>query len=499
MEKQDLFKDVIRTLVSVVEYKSKFFRGHSERVAANCIKFARYLALQKDFVNNLYFAGLLYDIGMVYIPMEIINKADTLSDDEFKIVKDHPIIAVNILSHLYFLKSALPMIRHHHENHDGSGYPDGLAGDKIPLGSKILSILDSYDAMISERPHRAAFSPDEALRQIRAGAGTIYDPLLVGEFIKFITQQQTTAPEKRSETPTAKAPMPGAAAQPSLQAHENSIQKAVSDVVIAFKRGIIEAPAFPVVISKIQDALRSTDKGLEDVARIIEQDQVVTLMLLSMSRSVHYGGNANISTVTQALSRIGMKDAQSIISAIAMKSMYETGEPRVKSLMGKFWIHAVATAHTARAIARHLHERDEESLFLLGLTHDVGKVLLLNGLAKRLFTEPDGKSVDMERMLESIQAVHASFGAALLKKWGFKNEYINAVSNHESPDYSSGTSRTNLILYLANILTRRMGYSMHEDQPESLGQVIAYLELDSAAVAAILEETKQIVQDTLAT
>ena len=507
-EKQDIFKEIIRTLVSVMEYKSDFFRGHSERVARGCVQFAGHLAAHKNITNALYISGLLHDIGMVYIPMEIVNKTEKLTDEEFKIIREHPVIAENILSHLSSLKNILPIIRHHHENFDGGGYPDGIKGDKIPAGARILSIIDSYDAMTSERPHRPALSPEKALEQIRTDAGTIYDPKLANEFIRFKAGKSPAAPEKEAEPKAKNAPAessPGDQTARSEQQTEpkaeekeggDPIQKAVTEVVLAFKRGIVDVPAFPMVIDKIESALKSPDKGLEDVARIIEQDQVITLRLLSMARSAHYGGDSNIQTVPQALSRIGMKDSQTIVTAIAMKSMYETSTPQVNEIMGKIWIHAVATANLARALARQLGEKDE-TLFLLGLTHDVGKVLLLNGLAKSLFKKEHEKDVDMAKVLESIQAVHASFGGALLKKWGFKNEIITAVINHETPDFSSGTSRTNLILYLANMLTRRIGYSIHENQPDVVGQVIAYLELDGTAIATLLDDVKQTIQKTI--
>lgn len=498
VDHQNIFRETIRTLVSVVEHKSSFFQGHSERVAANCLLFANYLNLQKFSINNLYLSSLLYDIGMVYIPMEIINKTAKLSDEEFKIVREHPVIAEKILCHLRYLKNTLPIIRHHHENYDGSGYPDGLKEDQIPVGSRILSILDGYDAMTSERPHRTALGPEAALQQIRERAGTIYHPKLAEEFIRFMMNRQKAAQETAASPKAGSAPAQSApAAKPrTVKPEENPIQKAVTEVVLAFKRGIVEVPAFPMVIQKIENALQSPDKGLEDVARIIEQDQVVTLRLLSSARSAHYGSDSNIQTVSQALSRIGMKDSRTIVNAIAMKSMYEAETPQIKDLMEKFWIHAVATAHVARAVARRLREK-EENLFLLGLTHDIGKVLLLNGLAKSLFNKENDKTVDMQNVLDSIQAVHAGFSGALLKIWGFKNEFITAVSSHETPDFSSGAVKTNLILYLANMLTRRIGYSLYEDQPDGIGQVIAYLELDGSAIVTLLEEARQTVEKTI--
>jgi len=497
MSQQDMIKEVIQTLVSVVEHKSEFFRGHSERVATQCILFSSFLTLHRDFINDLYLAGLLYDIGMVYIPMEIINKPDKLSPEEMAAVREHPVIAETILSRLSYLKKALPIIRHHHENYNGDGYPDGLRGDAIPIGSRILSLVDAYDAMTSERPHRAALPQDEALALIREGSGKTFDPHLVDEFIRFITRAKDASRGKIDPPSSPVADGRSPSEQKADAAEVDAVQKAVSDIVLAFKRGIIDTPAFPAVIHKIQNVLRSPDKSLADAARVIEQDQIVTLRLLSMSNSLHYGGGGNVKTVDLALSRIGMKEARNVISALAMKSMYAADNVEIKELMEKFWIHAIATAYATRILAARLREPDEDSLFLAGLTHDVGKVLLLNGLAARLFKNGQTNNVDMEKVLASIQAVHASFGGALLKKWNFSSELISAVINHERPDLSPVASRTSLILYLANMLTRRIGFSPYQEEPEIIKDVMIFLDIDEPAVDAILEEVSSAVEKTI--
>ena len=108
--------------------------------------------------QNLYLAGLLHDIGKLYIPLEIVQKSEKFTEDEMALLKQHPVIAEKILCHLGFLQGVLPIIRHHHEAFDGNGYPDGLKGDKIPYGAKALSLMDSFDAMTSPRPQRKALS-----------------------------------------------------------------------------------------------------------------------------------------------------------------------------------------------------------------------------------------------------------------------------------------------------------------------------------------------------
>lgn len=273
-ELQKVFKEIVRTLVSVIDYKDPFFTGRSERVATNCVRFSNYLSMPREFIENIYLAGLVCHIGMVYVPMEIIHKPDELTPEEMELIREHPKIAEKIPSNLRFFKNILPMIRHHHESFNGEGYPDGLKGENIPIGARILNVTDSFDTMTSERPHRPALSNEEALKELNAMAGQTFDPELVTKFVHFMTPKEETV---RNEGNRAVI-------------ENETIRKAVSDVVMAFKKGLIEFPAFPAVIQKIKDALKSPDKTIDDIAGMIELDQVVTLRLLSVANSVHYGG-----------------------------------------------------------------------------------------------------------------------------------------------------------------------------------------------------------------
>ncbi len=488
-EMMQVVRELIRTLVSVVEHKDTFFKGHSERVSANCVLFSRKLSMPKEITDAIYLAGLLYDIGMVYISLEIIHKPDKLTPEEMELVKEHPKIAEKILQHLSLFKNILPIIRHHHEAYDGGGYPDGLSGEKIPIGARILTIADSYDAMTSERPHRAALSQADALEQLRQRAGKTFDPRLVEEFVRFITVREESAPAKSVSAPKS---------EESAKRDENAISDAVRDVVEAFKKGRIELPVFPVVIQKIQEVIKSPDCTLDDVAKFIEQDQVLTLRLLSVANSAQYGGLGKIQTVKQAVTRIGIKETQHIVSAIAMKSMFVTDDVQVKNMMEKLWVHTIATASLASAIGRRSKEKDLDMLFTLGLTHDVGKVLLLYALTMIFSKKGKAQPLNAEDVIHSIQGIHASFGGALLQRWGFPEPMINAVAVHETPEIASQTPKIVLILFLANILTRRIGYSLFTDDPPGVNLVVDLLGLDEGGVRAMLDEVTATVQATLA-
>lgn len=474
-DQSQVFKEIVRTLVSVVEHKDPFFKGHSERVATNCVLFARRLAIPKEFMDVIYLASLLYDIGMVYLPSEIIHKPGAFTEEEMALVKEHPKIAEKILSNLTYLKNALPIIRHHHETYSGDGYPDGLKGEAIPLGARILSIVDSYDAMMSVRPHREALSKDAALKEIHKNAGIMFDPKLVDAFIRFM--------EIKHESPQKEA---------------GSIPEAIQEVIESFKRGHIELPVFPGIIQQIRQTVASANTAIDDLATVVVQDPVITLRLITVANSVHYGGGGKIQTVRQAVARIGIKDTQDIVSTIALKSVYASNNVPVKKVMEKYWQHAIATAYTARAIALKLRDKDAETMFLLGLTHDIGKVLLLHSLTSILLKRDKNQTIiNMEEILANVQAVHAGFGGALLQRWGFAEDIIKAVSSHESPELTSHTPKMILVLYLANILTRRLGHSLFTEEPADISHAVLLLGLTVEQIEEIIEEVRQTIQKTI--
>jgi putative nucleotidyltransferase with HDIG domain len=402
------------------------------------------------------------------------------------LIKEHPKIAEQILSNLTNLKNILPIIRHHHEAYAGNGYPDGLKGEAIPVCARILSIVDSFDAMTSERPHRGMLSEDDALVEIRKNAGTMFDPRLVEEFVRFVGLRKESPVERpadqHNETPSHV---------------ENHIQKAVRDIVEAFNRGHIEMPVFPGIIQKIRQTTSSANVAIDDLAKVIEQDPVVTLRLITASNSVHYGGAGQIKTVRQAIARMGINDTKDIASSIAMKSVYTSGDANVRSLMEKLWQHSIATAYMAHTIALKLRSSDAEMLFLLGLTHDIGKVLLLHSIITIFSKRDKNQPIDIEEILSGVQPVHATFGAALLRRWGFAENLIKAVAVHEKPDIDSQTPQIVLILFLANMFTRRIGCSLFTDLSPDAGVASMLLGLEASQIVEIMEEAKQRITETI--
>ena len=162
-------------LANAIEAKDPYTRGHSERVGAWSRRIAARLGLPPADVETVGQAGLLHDIGKIGVPEPILRKRGTLDAAEWTVMRRHPVTGAQIVAPFEHLAGASVVIRHHHERRDGSGYPDGLTGDSIPLGARIVSVADVFDALTSERPYRAARPRRAALEHLVSEAGTTLD------------------------------------------------------------------------------------------------------------------------------------------------------------------------------------------------------------------------------------------------------------------------------------------------------------------------------------
>ena len=190
---KDFLLEVVVTLVSVIEAKDRYTRGHSERVQAMSLAVGEAMGLEPEAREDLRWAAILHDIGKIGIPDTILCKPGRLTDEEFAIIKRHPDRGVDILRHLASLAHILPAIRHHHERWDGRGYPLGLRGEDIPLLARIIAVGDTFDAITSTRAYRVARSPAEALGEIERVAGTQLDAHIASVFVEMCRQDLGSA------------------------------------------------------------------------------------------------------------------------------------------------------------------------------------------------------------------------------------------------------------------------------------------------------------------
>jgi len=180
--------ETIETLVNSIEARDKYTRGHSRRVA----EYARYIAkvagFDNDFQRDIFAAGLFHDVGKIGIPDIVLLKPSKLSPNEYKIMKLHPVFSYEILKDMDTLKPVLGGIRAHHERWDGTGYPDGLKGEKIPISGRILAIADAFDAVTTDRPYRKAMTLSEAEKELVRNSGIQFDPEIIKKILPHLKQ-----------------------------------------------------------------------------------------------------------------------------------------------------------------------------------------------------------------------------------------------------------------------------------------------------------------------
>jgi HD-GYP domain-containing protein (c-di-GMP phosphodiesterase class II) len=181
----------VRALVAAVDAKDTYTRGHSERVGVYSTRIAHELECDRHFIERIYLAGLLHDIGKIGIRDAIITKPDRLTPEEYEEIKRHPDIGATILEPVAFLADIAPCVRHHHEWYDGSsrGYPDRLTGKEIPYPSRIILVADTMEAMTSDRPYRRGMPLSKVLAELQRCSGTQFDPEIVDAFLSILERE----------------------------------------------------------------------------------------------------------------------------------------------------------------------------------------------------------------------------------------------------------------------------------------------------------------------
>jgi HD-GYP domain-containing protein (c-di-GMP phosphodiesterase class II) len=174
------YRQTIEALVAAAGERDIMAQGHSERVSKYALAIAARLGnLSTEEMKDLEYAASLHDIGKVAISSRILNKLGRLTDEEFKIMRQHSLVATRILSKIEGLNGAIPMIKYHHEHFNGDGYPDGLSGEEIPLGARIIAVAEAYDILTTDVPWRSALNTETAILEIDRCSGTQFDPKVV--------------------------------------------------------------------------------------------------------------------------------------------------------------------------------------------------------------------------------------------------------------------------------------------------------------------------------
>ncbi|HUV52548.1 MAG TPA: HD domain-containing phosphohydrolase [Dehalococcoidia bacterium] len=192
-------KTTIQALAAAIDAKDPYTRGHSQRVVQYALMSGRSLSLSRMELEIIEYAGILHDIGKIGIPDAILSKRGALTAEEYEEIRKHPVISTNIIKDIPFLKPVRESVLHHHEKYNGSGYPDGLIGEDIPMGARVLAVADAFDAMTSDRPYRIALPEHHAIIELRKYSGKQFCPVALEAFL-FALETEPGFYEWRSRT-----------------------------------------------------------------------------------------------------------------------------------------------------------------------------------------------------------------------------------------------------------------------------------------------------------
>jgi HD-GYP domain-containing protein (c-di-GMP phosphodiesterase class II) len=192
-ELDELNWGTLYALARAIDAKSHWTAGHSERVTELALRIGQAMGLNQKQLDDLHRGGLLHDLGKIGIPPEVLDKAGKLTDEEYQLMREHVRIGARILEPIEAYAGIIPVVLHHHEYYDGSGYPDGLSGDDIDLGARIFTVADHYDALISDRPYREGLPQETVIGFIKEDSGTKFDPKVVEAFLEVMAQEEREA------------------------------------------------------------------------------------------------------------------------------------------------------------------------------------------------------------------------------------------------------------------------------------------------------------------
>ncbi|NLO91263.1 MAG: HD domain-containing protein [Elusimicrobia bacterium] len=183
------YLEMVETLTRVIDAKDSYTHDHGARASARARRISEEMGLEEDLVREIEYAALLHDIGKIGISELILRKPSRLTPQEYETIKKHTAIGYQILHPIQFLGRVPKMVLHHHEWFNGSGYPAGLKGEEIPIGSRVVSVIDAWDAMVSDRPYRKALSFDRAIEELEKGRGEQFDPKVVDVFVQLFRNE----------------------------------------------------------------------------------------------------------------------------------------------------------------------------------------------------------------------------------------------------------------------------------------------------------------------
>jgi HD-like signal output (HDOD) protein/DNA-binding response OmpR family regulator len=272
--------------------------------------------------------------------------------------------------------------------------------------------------------------------------------------------------------------------------HSNADASILDEIIVVFKRGEINLPSPPQIGVKFKELINN-GANLQQIGTVLKQDASVTSKLISISNSAFYRGVAENKTLEQAVGRLGLKTTKQYVDAIANRSLYYTKNKNLKDIIENLWEHSLACAYASQNLCQVQKFNPVQDPFTLGLLHDIGRLVLLQAVGELQSKKKIGEDLDKEELSNTISSNHGKFGAALLKRWKFSDEYIHISNYHDDLGEAETITNELLVVHFANLLVKSMGYHSLEPVEVNLEATPSFnlLKLDDEKIETIKNRT----------
>jgi putative nucleotidyltransferase with HDIG domain len=397
------------------------------------LKVGRELGLDPELEPRLDLAARLRDVGMIALPDSVALATTPLSPADWELVNRHPAIGAELIEGLAAVAFAAPLVRSHHERWDGGGYPDGLAGEAIPLLSRVLATCDAFVSMASDRPHRRGMGAETALEQVDQGRGTQFDPAVVDALIAVLRGNGAASSAGREVESHEAAGREAAGRKvvdlrPSGSRHHGTRRSGLTDAIEELDVVPVFAPAQERVL-----AATGTDSATGgELVAAIESDTGLTVAILRRAQDVV--SKRPIANVADAVAALTPAEIAAAIEPLP-RTEFPWRTSRVEVLMHQSRVHALAVTRAADRIAREAGVIERDDILVAALLHDVGKLVLGRAhpdYADRIgsrTTSPENRVHDEQR---EFGTNHATLGGLMLHRWGLPEVLVRAVAAHHS-------------------------------------------------------------------
>jgi putative nucleotidyltransferase with HDIG domain len=441
----------------LLDLRDGYTGDHTGEVVRLCRETGRRMGLGAAALDVLHAAARLHDLGKIGVPDEILHKPGPLTGDDWEIMRRHPEWGAAALNGTPVFEAVARAGRAHHERWDGEGYPDGLAGEAIPLAGRIITACDAFQAMRSNRPYRRALDLGEAVRRVRAGAGSQFDPSIAEALTAVLAAGGDPAVEADEPEPAAAgapgARRAGAGAGGGRFARPGHLRRGGKALAEALAR----ATRLPALNEPRDRVLRMLDAQQPDpqaIIPVIESSIGLTLAVLREGGRAAPGGARS---VPEAVRHLDAQRLRAVVEGVPTIDFFQR-VPGIAEPLGRIRLHAVATRRAAGVLAQALLREDRDQLLVAALLHDVGKLVLEQAYDAypgqiHAGAHTPGERLDAERAQLGLD--HAALGGVLLRRWEIDEEIVATVEQHHAADATGAAGIVQLADMLAHYAQAR--------------------------------------------